>query len=87
MINLIGILCLIIILATLIASMIVFYQHKINIIDNDLSQRDKELGDKTMIIQKKNLIIKDKDLLIKQLQEENNQLKKQCRIKNNKNTI
>ena len=63
MINFIGILILLFIEATLIMSAIAYYQHKLNIKDEELLARDKLLGEF-------NEIIKNKNLQIKELQDE-----------------
>lgn len=78
MINLLGILSLIIIEALLVASVVVFFMHKINISDEEILGRDRELGKRMEVIKEKNKIIKEQEKLIEELKNENKQLKREC---------
>ena len=76
MINLIGILILIIIISMGIVAIILYFEHKINILDNEVDERDKLLGKRTEMIKIRNKIILDKTLKIQELENEIKQLKR-----------
>ena len=59
MINLIGIIIIIIVEAVLIASFVAYINNKIEIKDNEITERDHLLAEKTLIIKAKNQRIKE----------------------------
>ena len=84
MINLIGILSMLIVLAILIFSVVVYFMYKANISDEDILGRDMELGRRTELLKIKNKIIKEQTTKIKELEDENKQLKKELKRANSK---
>lgn len=84
MINLIGILSLLIVLATFIVSVIAFFIYKSHLSDNEVAERDRELGLRTETIRGKNATIMELVKRIEELEDENKQLKKELKRASNK---
>ncbi len=77
MINLIGILILIIIEAILFSSVVLFFNHKLDLKDNEISERDALLGERTQTIKEKNILLDLKQKQIKELEDEIRRLKRE----------
>ena len=84
MINLIGILSLLVVLATFVVSVILFFVNKSHLSDNEVAERDRELGLRTETIRGKNATIMELVKRIEELEDENKQLKKELQRTNNK---
>ena len=86
MINFIGIIILLSIHTMLFIGVIKYYKHKVDLSDNEVLERDKELGKRTATIKDKNNIIKWQDAIIKDLEDENKRLKRECNKRLRKNS-
>lgn len=84
MINLIGILVLLILEASLVASIVVFCMHKVNITDEDILSRDRELGKRTQEKREKNATILKLVKRVEELENENKRLRKELKRENSK---
>lgn len=78
MINFIGIVVLLLIVAVMFHSTVAYYKHKLNISDNEIAERDRELGKRTSIIKEKNITIRLQETMIMELENENKKLKREC---------
>lgn len=78
MINIVGIIIMLVIYASLFIAVIRYYKNCIELKDIELVQRDKELGKRTATIKDKNFIIKQQDEMIRNLENEIKELKRKC---------
>lgn len=86
MINFIGIIILLSIHTMLFIGVIKYYKHKVDLSDNDIAERDRELGKRTATIRDKNNIIKWQDAIIRDLEDENKRIKREYSKRLRKNS-